>query len=201
MISFIVSCIIGFILGSIPSGLIVGKLISGIDIRKHGSKNIGTTNIFRTLGARAAFIVLLADSLKGVLSIIIVSYIYPHNLLIAVSVGFTAFLGHNYSIFLGFKGGKGVATALGILLYFMPKLCLIIILIWLFVVLLTKYVSLASIIAAFCVPFLAWFMNYERPLIFLGLFAAILVIIRHKSNISRLLNGTESKIKKGNRSK
>lgn len=196
MLPFIVSCIVGFLFGSIPSGLIVGKLTSGIDIREHGSKNIGTTNIFRTIGGKAAFVVLLADLLKGVIAIMIISYIYPDNLIIAVTAGIAAFSGHNYSIFLGFKGGKGVATGAGILLYFMPQLCLIVILIWLIILFLTRYVSLASIIAAFSVPFLAWFMNYKFPLVFFGVFASVFVIIRHKSNILRLLSGTESKIKK-----
>lgn len=201
MFSFFVSCIVGFLFGSIPSGLIVGKLVYDIDIREHGSKNIGTTNIFRTLGGKSAFIVLLADLLKGVIAILIINYIYPNNLIISVLAGTSAFLGHNYSIFLGFKGGKGVATGLGILLYFMPKLCIIVILIWGVIVFLTKYVSLASIIAAFSVPFLAWYMNYKFPLVLFGVFASIFIIIRHKSNILRLLNGNESKIKKGKISK
>lgn len=197
ILHFVLGFILGHVCGSIPSGLWLVKALHGIDIRDYGSKNIGTTNVFRTVGAKTAVLVLLADMLKGIIAVALVNYIYSDPLLDVVTA-LGALLGHNYSIFLGFKGGKGVATGLGLLVFLMPKVSACGFGIWLVLVLLTRYVSLGSIIAAIATPILAWYFAYPAAYIVFGAVAGFFVVIRHKENIKRLLNGTESKIKQGN---
>lgn len=143
----IVGFVLGMVFGSVPSGLWIVKMLHGIDIRNYGSKNIGTTNVFRTVGIQTAVIVLLCDMFKGIAAIAIVNYFYGDPLLNVITA-LGALLGHNYSLFLGFKGGKGVATGLGILVFLMPKVAGAVFLIWLALVLTTRYVSLGSIVAA-----------------------------------------------------
>lgn len=189
--------LLGLIFGSIPSGLWIVKALHGIDIRNYGSKNIGTTNVFRTVGTQTAVIVLLCDMVKGIFAVALVSY-YFHNPLLDVITALGALLGHNYSLFLGFKGGKGVATGLGLLVFLMPKVAVATFSIWLVLVLITRYVSLGSIVAAICTPIMAWIFNYPDAYVGLGLIAGFFVVLRHKENIGRLLSGTESKIKPGN---
>ena len=169
----------------------------GIDIRNYGSKNIGTTNVFRTVGPKTAVLVLIADAFKGILAVGIMSYFF-HNPLLDVVTALGALLGHNYSLFLGFKGGKGVATALGLLIFMMPKVAVASFGIWLVCVLLTRYVSLGSIMAAIFTPPLAWYLGYPSAYVIFSVVAAFFVVLRHKENIHRLLTGTESKIKPGN---
>lgn len=188
---------LGYILGSIPSGLWIVKGIHKIDIRDYGSKNIGATNVFRTVGFKTAFFVLLSDMAKGILACFIAGYFYQMNFLTALTAIGTI-LGHNYSLFLGLKGGKGVATGLGLLFYLMPDACMICFALWLVIVFFTKYVSLASMIAACAAPFLAYFFSYSRSFIALAAVCGIFIVIRHKENILRLINGTENKIKMGN---
>lgn len=197
ILQFILCFIVGHIFGSVPSGLWIVKSLFDIDIREYGSKNIGTTNVFRTVGAKTAILVLVLDMLKGIVAVALVNY-YFQNPLLDVVTALGALLGHNYSLFLGFKGGKGVATGLGLLVFLMPKVSLGGFLIWLVLVLATRYVSLGSIIAAVFTPILAWYFNYPCAYIVFGFIAGVFVIIRHKENIKRLLNGTESKIKQGN---
>ena len=193
----LLAAIIGYLLGSIPCGLVFVKMICGIDIREYGSHNIGATNVFRTVGARMASFVLLGDMLKGVLAILIVRFFFGNNLHLELLTAIFALLGHNFSLFLHFTGGRGVATGLGVLLYFMPDVSIFILTVWAAVVFVTKYVSLASILAAFLAPVAAFYRGYPLELILFALAAAAFVIIRHKDNIVRLINGTESKIKQG----
>ena len=163
----------------------------------YGCKNIGTTNVFRTVGPKTAVLVLIADAFKGILAVGIMSYFF-HNPLLDVVTALGALLGHNYSLFLGFKGGKGVATALGLLIFMMPKVAVASFGIWLVCVLLTRYVSLGSIMAAIFTPPLAWYLGYPSAYVIFSVVAAFFVVLRHKENIHRLLTGTESKIKPGN---
>ena len=121
---WLVCFIVGHVFGSIPCGLWLVKAAHGIDIREYGSKNIGTTNVFRTVGGKTAFFVLLCDMMKGILAVALVAYFTNNAMGGMVAAGIGALLGHNYSIFLGFKGGRGVATGLGLILYFMPKVCI-----------------------------------------------------------------------------
>lgn len=197
ILHFLLGFVLGHVCGSVPSGLWLVQAFHGIDIRNYGSKNIGTTNVFRTVGPKTAVLVLIADAFKGILAVGIMSYFF-HNPLLDVVTALGAFLGHNYSLFLGFKGGKGVATALGLLIFMMPKVAVASFGIWLVCVLLTRYVSLGSIMAAIFTPPLAWYLGYPSAYVIFSVVAAFFVVLRHKENIHRLLTGTESKIKPGN---
>lgn len=197
ILHFLLGFVLGHVCGSVPSGLWLVQAFHGIDIRNYGSKNIGTTNVFRTVGPKTAVLVLIADAFKGILAVGIMSYFF-HNPLLDVVTALGALLGHNYSLFLGFKGGKGVATALGLLIFMMPKVALSSFGIWLVCVLLTRYVSLGSIMAAIFTPPLAWYLGYPSAYVIFSVVAAFFVVLRHKETIHRLLTGTESKIKPGN---
>lgn len=197
----ILYCVMGFVfgqaLGSIPSGLWITKAIHGIDIREYGSKNIGTTNVLRTVGWFTAVLTLVCDVLKGVAAVIIMDLIFHEHYI----NGFTAMgalLGHSYSMFLSFRGGKGVATGVGLIAFLMPNVALGITAIWLVLVLATRYVSLGSIVGAAAAPFLAWYFGEPFVYVIFAAVAASLVVLRHRENIGRLLSGTESKIKPGN---
>ena len=197
ILHFLLGFVLGHVCGSVPSGLWLVQAFHGIDIRNYGSKNIGTTNVFRIVGPKTAVLVLIADAFKGILAVGIMSYFF-HNPLLDVFTALGALLGHNYSLFLGFKGGKGVATALGLLIFMMPKVAVASFGIWLVCVLLTRYVSLGSIMAAILTPPLAWYLGYPSAYVIFSVVAAFFVVLRHKENIHRLLTGTESKIKPGN---
>ncbi|MBM6832420.1 glycerol-3-phosphate 1-O-acyltransferase PlsY [Megamonas hypermegale] len=198
MLSYIIVILCSYIIGSIPSGLILGKTFWNVDLREHGSKNIGATNAWRTLGKLPGFIVFVADLLKGMIGV------YLGMLLVGTSTamiigGIVAIIGHSLSLFLKFKGGKGVATGLGVIIMLMPTVSAIVFIIWLVIVMISKYVSLASIIAAICVPIFAFILGMPFEFVAFGVVAALFVIYRHKSNIGRLMNGTENKIKAGKR--
>lgn len=200
VLHYIACYVLGHISGSIPCGLWIVKALYDIDIRDYGSKNIGTTNVFRTVGWQTAVAVLLGDILKGLLVVILVNYLFQNpGLNVAASLG--AFLGHSYSVFLGFKGGKGVATGVGIVIFLLPKVAVAVTVVWLALVLATRYVSLGSIVAALAAPFFAWYFAYPMEYILLVAFAAGIIVLRHKDNIKRLANGTESKIKPGHMEK
>ena len=189
--------VLGHFCGSVPSGLWLVRTLHGIDIRNYGSKNIGTTNVFRTVGPTSAVLVLLCDMLKGIIAVALVNYFF-HSPELDVVTALGALLGHNYSLFLGFKGGKGAATGLGLLVFLMPKVAGAVFLVWLAIVFTTRYVSLGSMVAAVLTPIGAWYFNYPCAYIILGAIAGFFVVLRHKDNIGRLLSGTESKIKPGN---
>ena len=197
MLTIALSIIIGYIFGSIPSGLVLVKMVCGIDIREYGSKNIGTTNVFRTVGGRMASIVLIADVIKGILAVLLVRYFFESNLQLELLTAIASLLGHNYSIFLGFKGGRGVATGLGLILLFMPDVCIFSFTVWLVIVFVTRYVSLGSIVGAFITPIVAYYRGYPLELVLFALAACLFVIVRHYENMKRLIAGTESKIKQG----
>ena len=188
--------LLGYVFGSIPCGLWLVKAFHGIDIRNYGSGNIGTTNVFRTVGPKTAAAVLAGDMLKGIVALYIISKFSADPVIVAVTA-LGALLGHNYSLFLGFKGGKGVATGLGLFLYMLPWGAAAGLGVWIIIVLITRYVSLGSVIAAITAASAGWYLNYPAPFAVFGTLACLFVIIRHKDNIIRLLNGTESKIKPG----
>jgi glycerol-3-phosphate acyltransferase PlsY len=197
MLTIALSIIIGYIFGSIPSGLVLVKMVCGIDIREYGSKNIGTTNVFRTVGGRMASIVLIADVVKGILAVLLVRYLFESSLHLELLTAIASLLGHNYSVFLGFKGGRGVATGLGLILLFMPDVCIFSFTVWLVIVFVTRYVSLGSIVGAFITPIVAYYRGYPIELVLFALAACVFVIVRHYENMKRLIAGTESKIKQG----
>ena len=192
------SCLIAYVLGSIPNGLWLGKALWHTDLREHGSHNIGATNAWRTLGKGPGFLIFLLDFLKGLLSVYIASALVGTPLAMVLAAIF-AIVGHSASLFMGFKGGKGVATGLGVLSMLMPQVTLIVFLVWLALVKITGYVSLGSMVAAACVPVLAYAFGVPVEYLVFGVAAAILIVVRHKANISRLLSGTESKITAGHR--
>ena len=196
VLHYVLGYALGHLFGSVPCGLWIVQALHGIDIREYGSKNIGTTNVFRTVGAKTAALVMAADMLKGIIAVALINYLF-HNHMVNVVTALGAVLGHSYSLFLGLKGGKGVATGLGLLLYLMPEACTISFGVWLVTVLITRYVSLGSIIASLTTPILAWYFDYPVSYICLSVLCTFFIVIRHTENIKRLLNGTESKIKQG----
>ena len=196
VLHYVLGYALGHLFGSVPCGLWIVQALHGIDIREYGSKNIGTTNVFRTVGAKTAALVMAADMLKGIIAVALINYLF-HDHMVNVVAALGAVLGHSYSLFLGLKGGKGVATGLGLLLYLMPEACTISFGVWMVTVLITRYVSLGSIIASLTTPVLAWYFDYPVSYICLSVLCTFFIVIRHTENIKRLLNGTESKIKQG----
>src|ERR1051326_337821 len=200
---YILTALAAYLLGSIPTGFLVAKA-RGVDIRTVGSGNIGATNVFRYLGKPAGIFVLLADALKGWLAIAVVADLvllrfFPHfsdtqRDVLRVCAGGAAVLGHNFTCWLHFKGGKGIATSAGVLIALVLPSLLIILGVWIIVFALTRYVSLASISAAFTLPFAAWISGKTLAMILAMAAMAALAIYKHKPNIKRLLNGTESRI-------
>lgn len=194
----LLACILAYLLGSVPNGLILCRAIWHIDIREHGSRNIGATNVYRTLGKGPGAVVFLLDFLKGFLGVYIAMLLVGTPLAMVIG-GIAAILGHSASVFLRFKGGKGVATGLGVIAMLMPAVTGIVFFAWLGIVFVTRYVSLGSIVGAVLVPIFAFLFAYPTEYLAFGVLAAVLVIVRHHTNITRLLNGTESKIKAGHR--
>jgi glycerol-3-phosphate acyltransferase PlsY len=185
----------GYLLGSVPTGLILTKLFSKVDPRKIGSKNIGATNIFRTAGKALGILTLVGDLLKGAAPVVIAIQWGESDLWIAIS-GLSPFLGHIFPIFLGFKGGKGVATALGVYLVISPIAVLIEFLIFAGIVWKWRFISLGSIICATTIPILiAYFRSDSQAYFIVSVMMAALILYRHQSNISKLLQGTENKWK------
>jgi len=167
-----------------------------VDLRKFGSKNIGATNAYRVLGPWPALWVFLTDAVKGVLGVAIGQYLLGTPLALLAG-GIAAIAGHNWSIFLGFKGGRGVATGLGVIAILVPKVTAIVFAVWAAIVYISRYVSLASITAAALVPVLMLVFGEKTEYLYFGVIAALFVIFRHKPNIERLLKGNELKIKAG----
>lgn len=183
-----------YLIGSIPSGLIVSRRMRGVDLRRYGSGNIGATNAFRALGLTGGLLVLVMDALKGFLAVHLAMFaLVPGFLMPVVKVvfGATAIAGHNWSLFLGFKGGKGIATTLGVLLAIAPEVAAMAALLWVGIVALTRYSSLASLAAAVAVPILMIVYEEHPVYIGFGVLAAAFAIYKHLGNIQRLLKGEE----------
>ncbi len=189
-LSQIAALLFGYLLGSVPFGLLLTRFAGLGDVRAIGSGNIGATNVLRTGNKKLAAATLILDMLKGTAAVLIASR-YGESAAIAAGLG--AFLGHLFPIWIGFKGGKGVATYLGILIGLAWPAALIFAAVWILTALVTRYSSLAALIASIIVPIALYFQNY--PIIG-ALFAllTVLIFIKHRANITRLLNGTESRI-------
>jgi glycerol-3-phosphate acyltransferase PlsY len=185
--------VFAYLLGSIPTGLLLGKLY-GIDVRSEGSGNIGATNLYRTVGRKVGILTLLGDCLKGLIPVLLVknSGLPPEY---AAWVGLAAFCGHVFSLFLAFKGGKGVATALGVFLALSPLAVLIALLLFGGLMAKWRYVSLGSISAAALMPLAVALLGGGRELILVSLVISAVVIVKHQANIRRLLAGTENRFK------
>jgi glycerol-3-phosphate acyltransferase PlsY len=220
---------ISYLLGSIPFGYIAGRM-HGMDIREHGSGNIGATNVMRVLGKKPGYTVFACDTLKGLLAVIAGKYIADHHSLTvseaqtvyhgvahsiihttyfvslpesigAISAAIACIIGHNFPVWLGFKGGKGMATSAGVLIGMMPETAMGCMAVWAAVFFATRYVSLASIAAAVALPVITMLLLltgqlYGWPYFYFAVAACLLAVWRHRSNIVRLLNGTESRFVK-----
>lgn len=183
-----------YLLGAIPTSYVVGRLFRGIDLREHGSRNLGATNLYRTLGARYAIPVGLFDMAKGAIPVMVFAPLVSSSRFVAIACGIMAVVGHVYSVFVGFKGGKGVATASGVMLGLTPWAVLVALVAWIAVVRGTGYVSLGSMIGAVVLPVAAWFLHPEqRDLVWIQALVAAAIIWFHRANIKRLLAGTENR--------
>lgn len=203
MAVYIIVSIIAYLLGSISFSIIISKKMAGFDVRDKGSKNAGSTNVLRTVGKKAAIITLICDCLKGVIAILIAfiaGKIWTNldSALLVQLAGIFVVLGHTFPIFFKFKGGKGVATSLGVLLLTNWQIGLICLVFALVLMALTRFVSLGSVAAAILFPVLTVFItnNYlvHGNYIIFGIILAILVIFNHRENVKRLLTGTENKL-------
>ena len=194
MINQILYIFIAYFIGSLSFGILASKIFNIMDPRAMGSKNPGATNVLRTGNKYAAVFTLLGDMLKATLVVgIALSLNFSGNYLTAVILA--VLLGHMYPIFYNFKGGKGVATALGILLAINWELALFTLLTWIIIFFISKYSSLSAIIAAIASPLIAYFLNQDQHIIIISVVLAILILFRHKRNIQNLINGTESSFK------
>ncbi len=195
---FVLITIAGYLFGSISFAVIIGKLMYNTDVREKGSKNAGATNVLRTLGKKAAALVTVGDVLKGVIAFIIGSYIGSfagNSDLGAVLGGFSAVLGHNYPVFFKFKGGKGVLTSLALTIMLDWRAAAIGLLVFIIVVLITRYVSLGSLMGTLADAATICILQSDKPLFYItAILAAILIFVKHRANIKRLINKTESKI-------
>lgn len=184
---------IAYLVGSIPFGLLISQAVGRVDIRQHGSGNIGTANVLRIMGKGAAALTLIGDLLKGFLPVLAARLLGGSELLLA-GVGMAAVVGHNWSIYLRFTGGKGVATSFGALLAMTPLPALFGLLIWLAVLLVSRYTSLSALAASICVPLLIFFSSGSGPYLLFSILAALLIFVRHQDNIKRIWAGTERRV-------
>jgi glycerol-3-phosphate acyltransferase PlsY len=185
--------LIAYLIGSIPFGLVVSRVIGGVDIRQYGSGNIGTANVLRTVGRRAALLTLLGDMLKGFLPTLGAKFLGGSELLVA-AVGLAAVLGHNWSAYLRFRGGKGVATTFAVLLAMTPLPALLGLLLYGGVLLAYRYTSLAALATSVCLPLIILLLVGVGPYFAFSVVAALLIFFRHRDNIQRLLARTEPRV-------
>ncbi|MBF0385902.1 MAG: glycerol-3-phosphate 1-O-acyltransferase PlsY [Candidatus Omnitrophica bacterium] len=192
---------VSYLIGAVPTAYIFGKLYKKIDIRKHGSGNVGATNVFRVLGKWPGIIVLVLDIIKGIIPVWLIADVFSVTLpLERIVLAVSAVCGHNWTIFLGFKGGKGIATSLGaligltIVIESIRFVLLLTVFTWLLCFLLSGFVSLSSIFASILLPGFMIITDQDFELVLLGIVFCAFVVIRHKSNIKRLLSGREPKV-------
>ena len=181
----------GYLVGSIPFGLILTRMAGLGDVRKIGSGNIGATNVLRTGNKKVAAATLLCDALKGTVPVVVA--LYAFGLDMGIVAGFGAFLGHLFPVWIGFRGGKGVATYIGVLLGLVPVMVLVFAVVWIGVAYITRYSSLAALVATVATTLVLYFAGHANVA---GLFAlmTILSFVKHRTNIERLLSGAESRI-------
>lgn len=200
LLSYLITVFAGYLLGSIPTGYLVGRA-KGMDIRAVGSKNMGATNVFRTVGKTLGIFVLLMDALKGWAAVVLVSQLAPHfchpsgpEAYLRITAGLGAILGHNYTCWLKFKGGKGIATSAGVMAALVPWALLIVVGVFSVLFAATRYVSVGSIVGSAVLPLATWFTTHDPGLTVLTALVGALAILKHKKNIQRLLAGTENRI-------
>jgi glycerol-3-phosphate acyltransferase PlsY len=189
--------LLAYLIGALPSSVWIGKKFYNTDVREHGSGNAGATNTFRVLGKKAGTIVLILDILKAWIAVSLLSTLAGNtNVEFQLALGLVAVLGHIFPIYIGFRGGKGIASLLGVIIAIHPAAALIAIVFFLITLLITKYVSLSSIIASFAFPVLIYYYFEESnySLIIFSIMVAVLVLFTHKKNIDRLFKNEESKV-------
>jgi acyl phosphate:glycerol-3-phosphate acyltransferase len=184
--------VFAYLLGSVPVGVLLARM-KGADPRKVGSGNIGATNVMRAAGKVTGALTLVGDILKGLLPVV-VAFIMGEPVIVVAAAGLAAFLGHLFPLFLGFKGGKGVATALGVYLRLDPFAVFITVIVFVLVLLKWRFVSLGSLVGVAAMPLLLYLLNAPDYYVYLALIIGALIFIKHKDNIRRLLAGTENKI-------
>lgn len=200
LLNILYAIAISYLIGSIPTGYIIAKLLKGIDIRDHGSGNVGATNLMRTVGKVPGITGLLIDVAKGIVPVTVIAAVFympdmaVNEPLFKVILGLSAVFGHIWTIFLKFKGGKGVATTIGVFLGLAPAVTTIGLLIWVILALIFKYVSVSSIAMAVSLPVLMAFFQSPIEYTLLSVILCIFITYKHKANIRRLINGTEYKI-------
>lgn len=205
MLRTILAIFISYLIGSIPTAYIFGRIIKGTDIRKFGSGNVGATNALRLLGKGWGITILALDIIKGVLPVLLLPRILGPGAILSpeifsILIGLSCICGHNWTIFLQFKGGKGVATTLGVLIGLSLKIAGLkivlglTVLVWLVTFIASRTISLASILAAFSFPILAILFRQSFSLILITMLLAVFIIFRHKANIKRILEGKESRL-------
>ncbi|MCF8011534.1 MAG: glycerol-3-phosphate 1-O-acyltransferase PlsY [Clostridiales bacterium] len=193
---FLIAVVISYLIGSVPVGFIVSRL-KGVDIRQYGSGNIGTTNVWRSLGPVPGLLTFLGDTAKGAVSVFIGLKAGGQG--IELLCGIAAILGHSWPVYLRFKGGKIIATGLGVLAALSCKTALLAVLVWLVTVGVSRYISLGSILAALSVPCWMYLFQLERMYFLFGILTAFFAVIKHRSNIVRLFSGKEFKIGNNNK--
>jgi glycerol-3-phosphate acyltransferase PlsY len=192
--SLVLLLIAAYLLGSIPFGLLIARRFTALDPRTRGSGNIGATNVARTAGRKAGLLTLLADALKGALPVIVAHAVFPHRPAIAAGAGLLAVTGHIFPLYLGFKGGKGVATALGVFLTLAPLAVAVEGLIFGATLGLTRIVSAGSMVAALTLPVCVCLLGYPAAVTLAAAVTGGLVVYRHRENLRRLLEGTENRL-------
>lgn len=206
MITLILVCAVAYLLGSVNTSILISRLY-GTDIRKHGSGNAGATNTLRTLGKKAAALVVAGDAAKGILAVALAGFlvklsanlglgVYRDREIYRCAAGFCAILGHNFPVYFKFRGGKGVLTSAAVVAMLEPRVFLCLIGIFLVLVILTRYVSLGSVCAALGLMILPWFVpgREELPFLIFGMCAGGLAIVMHRGNLVRLVQGKERKL-------
>lgn len=206
MLSILFAIIISYSLGSIPTAYIFVRLLKGIDIRKHGSGNVGATNAWRVLGKTAGITVLVLDILKGYIPVVFLGSFLASRISLAdkailpISLGLSCICGHNWTLFLGFKGGKGIATTLGVLAGLsmqIPGLRLILILLiltWFFILLITRIISAASVLTSIALPVFTVMFRQSIAVVSFSILLCVFSVIRHLPNLKRILQGKESRL-------
>ncbi len=197
--------LLSYLLGSFPTAIVTGKLLRGIDVRQHGSGNAGATNVFRVLGWKAGLFVLLVDMAKGFVATVLVyklavGAVAVQPVVLQIIAGMSAVFGHIWTVFAGFKGGKGVGTGAGMIVGLVPQAVLAGLIVFIIVFATTRYVSLGSITASLTIPVFLFLQKYafhqpvQTPILILGMLVPVLILYTHRSNIQRLLQGTENRI-------
>ena len=201
LLSLAISAVFAYLIGSIPTAYIFGRMLKDLDIREHGSGNMGATNAFRVLGRGPGTLVLILDIIKGIIPVTLVANAFGlEDALSLVIIAVATVAGHNWTVFLGFKGGKGMATSLGVLIglaiqfQVLRIILLLVTLIWLVLFLIFGFVSLASIAAAVVFPVLMVAFLEPFPLIIMSIVLCIFIVFRHSSNIKRLAKGQENRV-------